>query len=182
MFSFFKKKSGVKTPELVVFTTKVQLYKWLIDDCRDTTCVLFYFFDETGKELEVLLKAANIDNARPVEWSKAGGIAIPKKAYIVELYPLSAPYDTLMERLTSHPDCQVVPLSHLESPIFLKFGGERLMNVIGRLGMKENESISHSMVTRAVSNLQKKLDTKIVSEKKTASIESWFQENKIEVD
>jgi preprotein translocase subunit SecA len=71
----------------------------------------------------------------------------------------------------------MLTLSHLDSPIFMKMGGEKLKTLVARLGVREDESISHAMVTRAISNLQSKHDQKVVAERKANSIKDWYQTN-----
>ncbi len=46
----------------------------------------------------------------------------------------------------------------LEDDLLRIFGGEKLLKVMDRLGMKEGEPIEHPMVTRAIENAQKKVE------------------------
>ncbi|HDD53062.1 MAG TPA: preprotein translocase subunit SecA [Thermosulfidibacter takaii] len=46
----------------------------------------------------------------------------------------------------------------LEDDLLRIFGGEKLLKVMDKLGMKEGEPIEHPMVTRAIENAQKKVE------------------------
>ena len=46
----------------------------------------------------------------------------------------------------------------LEDDLLRIFGGDRLLKVMDKLGMKEGEPIEHAMVTRAIENAQKKVE------------------------
>ncbi|MEQ9378444.1 MAG: hypothetical protein RIG68_24870 [Imperialibacter sp.] len=177
MFSFFKREKSKELPVIVVFTSKVQLYKWLIADAMQSPSAIFYFFEETGKELEALLNAAGAESIKLINWKDADKTMISDKAYVAELYPLSGPYTTLINNIQQHSKTSIQTLSHLESPIFMKMGGDKLKTLVARLGIREEESISHAMVTRAISNLQSKFDQKVVTEKTANSIEGWYQAN-----
>ncbi len=46
----------------------------------------------------------------------------------------------------------------MEDDLMRLFGGERLMNMMQRLGMKEDEQIEHPLISRAIANSQKKVE------------------------
>ena len=177
MFSFFKREKSKELPAIMVFTSKVQLYKWLIADAMQSPSAIFYFFEETGKELEALLNAAGAESIKLINWKDADKTMVSDKAYVAELYPLSGPYTTLIHNIQQHSKTSIQTLSHLDSPIFMKMGGDKLKTLVARLGIREEESISHAMVTRAISNLQSKITTKVISEREASSAEDWFRSN-----
>ncbi|WP_339813010.1 hypothetical protein [uncultured Imperialibacter sp.] len=177
MFSFFKREKSKELPAIMVFTSKVQLYKWLIADAVQSPSTIFYFFEETGNELRALLDAAGAEEIKLLNWKGADKKMISGNVYVAELYPLSGPYTNLINGLQQNSKTSVQTLSHLDSPIFTKMGGENLKALVARLGVKADESISHSMVTRAISNLQSKLDQKVATEREANSIEDWFRIN-----
>jgi hypothetical protein len=177
MFSFFKREKSKELPAVMVFTSKVQMYKWLIADAMQSPSTIFYFFEETGRELRALLDAAGAESIKLLNWKDADKTLIPGNVYVAELYPLSAPYANLINNLQQQSRISVLTLSHLDSPIFMKMNGEKLKTLVARLGIRDDESISHTMVTRAISNLQSKLDQKVVAEIEANSIEDWYQTN-----
>jgi hypothetical protein len=68
-----------------------------------------------------------------------------------------------------------------EDPILnLKmFGGERILELLKKMGIKESESISHSLVSKSIKEAKKKIGEKVKHEQKGISAEDWFQKNKV---
>ncbi len=48
----------------------------------------------------------------------------------------------------------------MEDDLMRLFGGERLKNIMQRLGMREGEEIEHSLISRAIANAQKRVETR----------------------
>jgi preprotein translocase subunit SecA len=48
----------------------------------------------------------------------------------------------------------------MEDDLMRLFGGERLKNLMQRLGMREGEEIEHSLISRAIANAQKRVETR----------------------
>lgn len=46
----------------------------------------------------------------------------------------------------------------LEDDLLRIFGGERISNIMGRLGMEEGEPIEHNLISRAIENAQRKVE------------------------
>lgn len=65
----------------------------------------------------------------------------------------------------------------LDEKLMEIFGGDRIKILLTKLGLTEDEFISHLMVTNAIENAQKKIETKVSSEMKTNSMEEWFSKN-----
>ncbi len=57
------------------------------------------------------------------------------------------------------PGSSVFYLS-LEDDLMRLFGGERLINIMQRLGMKEGEQIEHPLISRAIANAQKRVESR----------------------
>lgn len=177
MFSFFGSKKE-RIPDITIFSTKVQLYKWLISEAMKSESVIVYFFEATRKEIDLLLKAAGPST---IQLINAGGVssssALPSRTFVAELHPLASPYSKLVSTLREKKVEDIVLLSYLESPFFINLGGERIKNIMNSMGLSEDESISHTMVTKAIENSQQKLEKKVVNEKVADSMENWFEIN-----
>lgn len=68
-------------------------------------------------------------------------------------------------------------LSSLDESLFSYFGGERLVAMMEKIGMHDNEVIAHGFVTKAIANAQQKISEKVKSEVKADSQEKWFRNN-----
>lgn len=65
----------------------------------------------------------------------------------------------------------------LDSPLFSFFGGDRIKNMIMKMGGDDNDPLEHKMISASISNAQKKLSDKMTTEKKTSSEEEWYRVN-----
>jgi hypothetical protein len=91
-----------------------------------------------------------------------------------EHYPLSKVEHTLFSTL----GLKEIPIvSSLDEPLFMLFGGERTIELMRKLGMKEDEMVGHSMITASIKNAQRKLEKSIIVESKANSAEEWFELN-----
>ncbi|HEU5292145.1 MAG TPA: hypothetical protein VFU05_15955, partial [Cyclobacteriaceae bacterium] len=82
------------------------------------------------------------------------------------------------QELFTNLNLKEIPVtSSLDEPLFQHFGGEKLIDTMKKLGMKEDEVIGHSFVTSAIRNAQKKLEKKVRIEKTANGAEEWFRLN-----
>lgn len=65
----------------------------------------------------------------------------------------------------------------LDEPLMAAFGGERVTELMDRLGMAAGEVIQHPMVDRAIRRAQEKLEKRAPNAVPTRSVEEWFQSN-----
>jgi preprotein translocase subunit SecA len=69
-------------------------------------------------------------------------------------------------------------LCSLDEPLFQLFDGPKLIDMMKRMGMTENEEIEHSMVSRSIQRAQEKIAEKISTNRRAASQNEWFELNK----
>lgn len=65
----------------------------------------------------------------------------------------------------------------MDEPLFLHLGGERMIQLMQQMGMKEDEPVEHSLITNAIHNAQEKLAKKVTVEHTAGSMEEWFSKN-----
>lgn len=92
----------------------------------------------------------------------------------VEHYPLQKVEQDLFLRFNL---TEVPVLSSLDEPLFMAFGGERTVKMMKELGMKDEEVIGHSMITKSISRAQAKLAKSVLVEKKANDMAEWFRLN-----
>jgi hypothetical protein len=134
-------------------------------------CVFIAWFEQTHNELasvlgsdEHMMLADKIDHVRLQD-----GMVV-----FAEHYPLHQKELTLFKNLNLK---EVPVVSSLDEPLFMHFGGERTVELIKNLGMKEDEIIGHSMVTNSIRRAQQKLESKVKIEKMANSAREWFAIN-----
>lgn len=175
MFGLFK--STDKGPKVIdkVWMSNVAKLK----ACRqmlqvDPTCVFITWFEDTRTELIIALQLPP-DNTTVLMAENAGIHQVQNGIVaFAEHHPLRAKEEQVFKRLML---TEVNVLSSLDEPFFAQFGGGRIVEVIRKLGMNEDEIIEHSFVNRAIKNAQEKIGKKVVVEKAANSQEKWYQLN-----
>ena len=103
-----------------------------------------------------------------------------RKVIFTEHYPLAYKDKELIVHIEQMNESseEVVFVNALDDPFFAQFGSERIVGLMKTMGMKDDEMISHNMISKSIENAQKKLASKVTSEELQAhSLKEWFQLN-----
>jgi preprotein translocase subunit SecA len=65
----------------------------------------------------------------------------------------------------------------LDDPLLLHFNGESSQKLFKRMGIDENESLSHHLITTAIRSAQEKIERQVRRDLQAESIEDWFRYN-----
>lgn len=65
----------------------------------------------------------------------------------------------------------------LDDHLFKRFNSEGIIGLMQKMGLEENESISHAMINKSIANAQKKIQQKLTNEFPAASESEWFAKN-----
>ena len=150
MFGLFKKKNN---PDTVTVTDKVVI-------------------SEPAK-LALLLEAWNKQPQSVIVcWFEDSLEKIT--AYMNEHSAAAVPVLLVRDALTAQ---RAVVYSSLREPLFNQFGGERIIQVMVQLGMKDNELIEHSMISSAIRKAQDKIEQKTALDHLARSQEEWIEKN-----
>jgi hypothetical protein len=178
MFGFFKSK----TPEVSI-SDQIWLYqhsKW--NACvkmaeANSQCIFVAWFPNTKAELSEFFKVHGVNSpvllARDLTASSENGLLI-----FVEHYPLSEVEQELFLRLGLN---KVPVLSSLDEPLFSMFGGEKSIQLMKKMGMNDDEIVSHPMITKSIRNAQRKIAGRVQVELKADSQEEWLKKNSKDV-
>lgn len=133
-------------------------------------CVFICWFPETRNVLKGFLSETNLLMA-----SRATSALLRDKMLVfAEHHPLLRK-ETELFKLLNLTEAPV--LSSLDEPLFMRFGGERTIEVVQKLGMKEDEVIGSNFITRAVRNAQQKIEKQVNGEREAASQQEWLNIN-----
>lgn len=92
-------------------------------------------------------------------------------------YPLPAKENKIIEKLSSYPSAEITFCSSIDDPSFEPFGADRIVAILDQLGLKEDECIEHSMVTKAMANAREKIEGIVKREVAAKSEGEWFLKN-----
>lgn len=168
MFSLFKRNKGPRILDNVWMSKQA---KW--NACRQMAtahagCLFVVWFEATKKELEAMQLPVVLAHELLTQ-------SITDKLIVfAEHYPLRKQETALFEKLAL---AEIPVLSSLDETLFMQFGGERTIQLMKQMGMKEDEQVSHSLITKSIHRAQQKLEEKVRTERLAHSQEEWFALN-----
>ena len=177
---FFSKKNKKADISFFVYFTKLVKYRELLNSILKSSqqIKLLYYFEQTKQELEDILLAAKftefkIFNAR--EYTNSA----PETLILVEVHPLASVTDQLLSSV--HFETEIQCFIGMDEVLMKLFGSEKIVGLMKTMGMKPDEAISHSMVTKSIQRAQLKLDQKLRYAKDVKeSPEQWAIENNLD--
>lgn len=207
MFSFFKKKPKMpEVSDKVWMSDKAKSMGFANDlkgfVAQQQKVCIFYYFEDTLKQLTSNLRHYNIELIN-LERSQSSSsvIAVPAlefefsmrlqnnlKSFIetghtvlvfAEHYPLLSKEKAVLEKLATLSDATLKTCFYvsLEEPLIKVFGSDNIIELMKKMGMKEDEALEHNMISSALNNAQKKMDTKVQNDSKADSAVEWFKRN-----
>lgn len=175
MFGLFRKKEKAHPVTDLVWMSDKAKKQGLFNLLEKTPdAVLYAWFDETAKDFENFLKSRGIRIKVNLQRKLFGNIAAGKTVILLEHYPL---YKAEQEFLSSLQASGIIILSSIDEPLLKQFGGDRISFLMRAMGSREDEVISHNMVTLSLQKAQKKLEKKIQYDQAAGSMSEWFQRN-----
>jgi hypothetical protein len=185
MFGFGKKKKVCFSS--MVMMSRPALDKLLISGLYKNEFILVTFFTSTRNELLKMINDSSLEEMIIPADRIINSIAIPrintllmtgKKIVLGERHPLSSYEIQVAERLESAGiPLPLAAYASLDDTLLLRAGGEKVKSLMQRMGMKEDEIISHSMIESSIEKFQSKIADKVMFESHTQSPEEWFRMN-----
>ena len=91
-------------------------------------------------------------------------------------YPIIAEEEKVLGQLTGLGFSDFVFCLSFDDPMLASIKGN-IVQLLERLGLDENESIEHNLVTGSIKNIRIKLNQKVKNERKAKSAAEWFAWN-----
>lgn len=175
MLSFFgKKEIKPKTTDRVFISSKAKSNA-VVDKIRNNgNILLIFWFDDSYEEVQHLIQSNNLQAELYMAREIAAHDVHNKTVLFFEHYPLAVKERELLEKLQLK---EAFFYSALDEPIFRHFGGDKIVSLMEKLGLSENETIEHAMISNAIKNAQEKLSTKVVIDHFAQSQSEWFSKN-----
>ena len=172
MFGLFTNQNRIKVIDKVWMSSSAK-WKACAEMAKlDPNCLFIAWFEVTLQQLNDLL--AN-DKANILSASEAGPQYVQGRVVVfAEHYPLPKVEQELYQRLGIK---EIPVLSSLDEPFFMKFGGEKTIELMKKLGMGENDVIGHSLITKSIRKAQEKIAERATSDIQSSSQHEWFERN-----
>jgi len=193
MFGLFgNKKQKAKTVSRIGMT-RTAAFNDLVKELKQGNGprFVFYFFEGSREVIKQLLEKENLPvhetaghsneifllNARKQNLN-ALSLTTVSKIYCIDHFPLRSVFENYANGISeANPSLTINIYGGLDEPIFNVFGGERIKELMVKMGMKEDEMIEHSMVSKAIENAQEKIEKKVITESPAHNAEEWFRRN-----
>lgn len=137
--------------------------------------IFIAWFDETTEHFKTRFKELGIDEDRiQIARYLNNNLLKDKTPVFVEHYPLHQKELDLIKNWSTE---KIIVYSALDEPLFKHFGSDKLIPLMKMMGMKENEVIEHSMVTKSIIKGQEKIAEQVISEHAAISQAEWMRKN-----
>lgn len=84
-------------------------------------------------------------------------------------------YRKEIELLQSWKCEKVLFLNSVEDPVFILSGSDRIVQLMEKMGMKEEEVLEHSMISKSIQRVQQKLEKESSLPAMPAAVKTWWQ-------
>mgnify|MGYP003575494279 CR=1 FL=1 len=172
MFSFFKRK-----PKQIPTVVKI----WMTENARNNACfdlaqnqpstTFVAWFEETRNSFT---KFANAKGITSIDIQLATYFHVAKEGaqvIFLEHHPLQAEEQQKFESLGL---TEASVYTSMEEPLFGIFGGEKIVELMKKMGMREDDLIEHNLVTKSIKKAQDKIAEKAVLNSRANSQADWL--------
>ena len=133
------------------------------------------WFSNTLKLFKEAFTQHGIDEGSIIDVKQIhSGMLQNKIPVFTEHFPLHTKEIALIEHW---PTQKIVVYSAMDEPLFKHFGSDKMVPLIKLLGMKEDEAIEHSFVTKSIIKGQDKIANMVTLEQSANSQEEWLERN-----
>lgn len=137
--------------------------------------IFICWFDETLEKFKAFFKEQGIDEERVLLSRYMNPHLLATKTPVfTEHYPL---HTKELELIKNWPAEKIIVYSAMDEPLFKHFGSDKLLPLMKMLGMKEDEVIEHSMVTKSIIKGQEKIAEQAIADHPAASQGGWMKKN-----
>ncbi|NTE04511.1 hypothetical protein G6M26_35795 [Agrobacterium tumefaciens] len=171
MFGLFsKKKKELKVFDKIWMSDKAK-FKACLELKKSSPDILFVaWFEETKNKLQTYFQEnhfeENIYLANYLNLAQAN-----KTLIFVEHHPLKAEEQRKAEELGKD---EITVFSSLSEPIFKLFSGERIIDLLKKMGLQEDEMIENDMISSSIKRAQKKIALKTIISGSARSQADWI--------
>jgi len=178
MFNLFRKKQTKPSHrfEDLVFVSQAAKQAAIIAFAKQEPLFIFIaWFDDTASQFRQLFVQEGLDENR-IEDAKNVTVAkyTGRQMAFLEHYPLRAKEEALVQHCSQQ---KFTVYNALTEPLFTQFGGERIIELMRKMGMNENEPLQHQMISHSLEKAQAKIAEKVALEQTAASPEAWMRKN-----
>jgi hypothetical protein len=161
----------------VIYASEIAKQKSIIKYAQTNNDAVFIaWFTNTAVNFKKQFLAHNINEDRIVEANSFSATKYSSATIIfLEHFPLRAKEEALVQHSMQ---VEFVFYNALTEPIFQYFGGDRIIELMRKMGYKDDETIQHNMIDNSLLKAQKKIAERVEFESNTSASQSdWMLVN-----
>ena len=142
---------------------------------KEPNHIFICWFADTAAKFKAFFVQQGLDESLVVESRQLHASKLQDKIPVfAEHYPLHQKEIDLIKNWQSE---KILVYSALDEPLFKHFGSDKIIPLMKMMGMKEDEVIEHSMVSKSIIKGQEKIAQQVTLEQSAASQEEWMRKN-----
>jgi hypothetical protein len=178
-FSLFGKKEQAAPERIFVdrtyMTTTAKINACLTLAKEQPNTLFICWFADTLKKFKEIFRKQGLDELRVIDAKNLHSTMLHNKTPVfTEHYPLHTKELALIEHWAPQ---QIIVYSAMDEALFLHFGSEKMLPLMKLLGMKDDEVIEHSFVTKSIIKGQEKIAAQVEMEQLANSQAEWMEKN-----
>ena len=142
---------------------------------KEPNYIFICWFAGTAAKFKEFFRQQGLDETRITEAHRLHASKLLNRIPVfVEHHPL---HTKELELIKNWGAEKIIVYSAMDEPLFKHFGSDKLIPIMKMLGMKEDEVIEHSMVSKSIIKGQEKIAEQVSLELSASSQEDWMRKN-----
>ena len=179
LFNLFGKKDDAGDNHVFVdrayVTTAAKMHACAELAGKEPNHLFICWFAGTAAMFKDFFRQQGLDESRVTEAHHLHASKLVNKIPVfVEHHPL---HTKELELIKNWDAEKIIVYSAMDEPLFKHFGSDKLIPLMKMMGMKEDEVIEHSMVSKSIIKGQEKIAAQVSLEQSANSQEDWMRKN-----
>ncbi|MCP9751836.1 hypothetical protein [Ferruginibacter sp. HRS2-29] len=176
LFNLFgKKERKINFTDINYMSAKAKCEAVLRLAKQEPGTIFLAWFPDTAMSYKQAFSREGIPESRILETRQFHSAKVAgKKIVFLEHHPLPSKETALVKDLE---ETHFNVYNSLDEPLFAVFGSDRIIDLMKKMGLKEDEAVSHTLISRSVKNAQEKIEKKVSLEIPANSQKEWMDKN-----
>lgn len=174
MFNFFKKKTPPFPVTDKIFMNSKARERAMFERLQNDPEIIFVHWFEDSYDRSIYAAGEGYSERIYMTRDALQGPHSARHFIFIAHYPLLKKEVETFEKLRLQ-NAEV--WSSLDDPLLRRSGGDRIVEMMTKLGMKEEEIISHPLISKSIIKAQQKIEKSVPMEQSARDMDSWFRKN-----
>lgn len=188
MFGLFKSKQKELLTKDFIWKNEASKYSALMKHLKESEkAIVVYYFDDTKHIAEEFLNSASINYSTESNsfatkvWLMNAKSLLHKSnienriIFFAEHHPSFAVEKEIKQHMLNNLGSnEVVFYTSFEDKLMQVFGSERILQIMEKMGLKDDEAIQHTLISSSLEKAQQKIDEQIQFPSDARIRKDWF--------